>query len=151
MKNMLTTAALALLVTAPVVGSAPALAQSSNYYRGDGSRYQDDGSNYYRNDGAPNYRSSDSSYYRNDRSRYYGGGQHRYYQGRTVYHGYDRHYRYRCGGGDGAVGTIAGGAGGAVLGNVLGGGTLGTIAGGLGGALLGRHFDKQNTRSRQGC
>ncbi len=56
----------------------------------------------------------------------------------------DRH----CGSGDGAVGTIAGGAGGAVLGNVLGGGTLGTVAGGIGGALLGRTLDKQNTRDR---
>lgn len=70
---------------------------------------------------------------------------HRVYQGRGGHH-----YR-RCGGGNGAVGTIAGGAGGAVLGSVLGGGTVGTIAGGVGGALLGRHFDKQHTRRRNGC
>lgn len=67
------------------------------------------------------------------------------------YHGRGGHYRHRCGGGNGAVGTIAGGAGGALLGNALGGGTLGTVAGGVGGALVGRHFDKQHTRHRRGC
>lgn len=66
------------------------------------------------------------------------------------YHGRSN-YRHRCGGGNGAVGTIAGGAGGALIGNGLGGGTLGTVAGGVGGALLGRHLDKQNTRHRRGC
>lgn len=68
-----------------------------------------------------------------------------------VYRGHGGHYRHRCGGGNGAVGTIAGGAGGAVLGNALGGGTLGTVAGGVGGALLGRHLDKKNSRARNGC
>ena len=67
------------------------------------------------------------------------------------YHGRGGHYRHRCGGGNGAVGTVAGGVGGAVLGSALGGGTLGTIGGGVGGALLGRHFDKQHTRHRRGC
>lgn len=67
------------------------------------------------------------------------------------YYGRDRDYRRKCGGGNGAVGTIAGGAGGALIGNQLGGGTLGTVAGGVGGALLGRHFDKKNTRSKNGC
>ena len=61
------------------------------------------------------------------------------------------HYHHRCGGGNGAVGTIAGGVGGAVLGSALGGGALGTVAGGVGGALVGRHFDKQHTRHRRGC
>jgi hypothetical protein len=68
-----------------------------------------------------------------------------------TYHGHTRYYRGHCGGGNGAVGTIAGGAGGALLGNALGGGTLGTVAGGVGGALLGRHLDKQHTRSRNRC
>ncbi|WP_267396095.1 MULTISPECIES: hypothetical protein [unclassified Sphingomonas] len=66
-----------------------------------------------------------------------------------VYH--DNRGRARCGGGNGATGTIAGGVGGAVLGNVLGGGTVGTIAGGVGGGLLGRHIDKNRTRARRGC
>jgi outer membrane lipoprotein SlyB len=74
------------------------------------------------------------------------GQQHHYYH---TYRG--RHYHYRCGGGNGAVGTIAGGVGGALIGNAIGGGTLGTIAGGLGGGLLGRHLDKQHTRHRNGC
>jgi len=67
------------------------------------------------------------------------------------YRGNGGNYRRKCGGGNGAVGTIAGGAGGALLGSALGGGTLGTVAGGVGGALVGRHFDKKNTRSRNGC
>lgn len=66
------------------------------------------------------------------------------------YHGRNN-YRYRCRSGNGAVGTIAGGAGGALAGSALGGGTLGTVAGGVGGALLGRHLDKQHTRHRNGC
>ena len=44
--------------------------------------------------------------------------------------GRDDYGRHRCGGGNGAVGTIAGGAG---------------------GALVGRHFDKQHTRHERGC
>ncbi len=68
-----------------------------------------------------------------------------------VYHGRGGYYRHHCGGGNGAVGTVAGGVGGALVGNALGGGTLGTVAGGVGGALLGRHLDKQHTRSRRGC
>lgn len=74
-----------------------------------------------------------------------------YYDSHHVYHGSHRYYRHRCGGGNGAVGTVAGGVGGAVLGSALGGGTLGTVAGGVGGALLGRHLDKAHTRHRNGC
>ncbi len=49
---------------------------------------------------------------------------------RYHHHGsYHRHYR-GCGGGNGAVGTVAGG---------------------VGGALVGRHFDKQHTRRHNGC
>lgn len=76
---------------------------------------------------------------------------HYYHNGDRVYHARGGHYRHRCGGGNGAVGTIAGGVGGAVLGDAVGGGTLGTVAGGVGGALLGRHLDKKHTRSRNGC
>lgn len=60
-------------------------------------------------------------------------------------------YQRNCSGGNGAVGTVAGGVGGAVLGGAVIGGPVATIAGGVGGALLGRHLDKQNTRSRNGC
>ena len=66
------------------------------------------------------------------------------------YYGHS-HYRHRCGGGNGAVGTVAGGVGGAVVGNAIGGGLLGTVAGGVGGALLGRHLDKVHSRHRNGC
>jgi hypothetical protein len=78
-----------------------------------------------------------------------------YYHGHGRDHHDDRgrhdYRRHRCGGGNGAVGTIAGGAGGALLGHTLGGGTLGTVGGGVGGALVGRHFDKQHTRHERGC
>lgn len=74
-----------------------------------------------------------------------------YHRQHHVYHGRGGYYRHRCSGGNGAVGTVAGGVGGALVGNALGGGTVGTVAGGVGGALLGRHLDKQHTRSRRGC
>ena len=70
--------------------------------------------------------------------------QNRYDNGR-YYH------RHKCGGGNGAVGTVAGGVGGALIGNGLGGGALGTVAGGVGGALLGRHLDKEHTRDKHDC
>ncbi len=77
--------------------------------------------------------------------------RHHYSRHHHAYHGQDRDYRRRCDGGNGAVGTVGGGVGGAVLGNALGGGVLGTVAGGVGGALVGRHFDKVHTRHRNGC
>jgi hypothetical protein len=60
-------------------------------------------------------------------------------------------YSNRCSGGKGVVGTVAGGAGGALLGGAMIGGPVAVIAGGVGGALLGRHIDKQNVRRRHGC
>ena len=76
-------------------------------------------------------------------------GHHRY--SHRAYYGHSNYHRHRCGGGNGAVGTIAGGVGGALLGNALGGGVLGTVAGGVGGGLLGRHFDKTHSRHVNGC
>lgn len=73
-----------------------------------------------------------------------------YDQGHT-YSGHNGYYHHKCGGGNGAVGTVVGGAGGALAGNALGGGVLGTVAGGVGGALIGRHFDKRHTRHENGC
>lgn len=67
------------------------------------------------------------------------------------YHGRTTHYRSHCGGGNGAVGTVAGGVGGALIGNAVLGGPVATVAGGVGGALLGRHLDKKHTRSRHRC
>jgi hypothetical protein len=70
------------------------------------------------------------------------------------YHGRDGDYRYHCKRSSGTTGLIAGGAGGALVGNALGGGTLGTVAGGVGGALLGRHLDKKHDAAqnrRNGC
>ena len=79
----------------------------------------------------------------------------RYYDNNgRVYHGRDSRYSYRCKRSSGTTGTIAGGVGGAVIGNVLGGGTLGTLAGAGGGALLGRHLDKKHDAAqnrKNGC
>ncbi|MDP9056774.1 MAG: hypothetical protein M3N34_05500 [Pseudomonadota bacterium] len=69
---------------------------------------------------------------------------HHYYRGRA-------YYARDCRGGNGAVGTIGGGVGGALIGNAVLGGPVGTIAGGVGGALLGRHLDKAHTRHEHGC
>ena len=70
-----------------------------------------------------------------------------------TYRGSDGHY-YRCKRSSGTTGAVAGGVGGAVVGNVLGGGVLGTVAGGVGGALLGRHLDKKHDAAqnrKNGC
>jgi uncharacterized protein YcfJ len=71
-----------------------------------------------------------------------------------TYRGRDGHYHYRCKRSKGTTGTIAGGVGGALVGNALGGGTIGTLAGAGGGALLGRHLDKKHDEAqnrRNGC
>ena len=70
------------------------------------------------------------------------------------YYGRDRYYNHHCRHSNGTTGTIAGGIGGAVIGNALGGGTIGTLAGAGGGALLGRHLDKKHDQAqnrRNGC
>ncbi|USI73616.1 glycine zipper 2TM domain-containing protein [Sphingomonas morindae] len=78
----------------------------------------------------------------------------RHYRDDREYRGRDGRYAVDCKRSSGTTGTIAGGVGGAVLGNVLGGGTLGTLAGAGGGALLGRHLDKKHDAAqnrRNGC
>jgi hypothetical protein len=62
-----------------------------------------------------------------------------------VYRGSDG--RYYCKRSDGTTGLIIGGAGGAVLGNVIDGGgkrTAGTLIGGALGALMGRAIEQNN-------
>jgi len=71
-----------------------------------------------------------------------------------TYNGRDREYRRECRQSSGTTGAVAGGAGGALAANALGGGLLGTVAGGVGGALLGRHLDKKHDAAqnrRNGC
>ena len=66
-----------------------------------------------------------------------------------VYRGSDG--RYYCKRSDGTTGLIIGGAGGAVLGNVLDGGrhrTAGTLIGGALGALLGRSIEQNRSEVR---
>jgi hypothetical protein len=68
-----------------------------------------------------------------------------------LYHRGHYYHRSHCGGGNGAVGTVAGGVGGAVIGHAIIGGPVGLVAGAVGGGLLGRHLDKTHTRHRRGC
>ena len=85
-----------------------------------------------------------SRYYRED-TRY---SERRLGPDDEVYRGSDG--RYYCRRSDGTTGLIIGGAGGAILGNVIDGGrsrTAGTLIGGALGALLGRSVD-QNTDVR---
>jgi hypothetical protein len=66
-----------------------------------------------------------------------------------VYRGSDG--RYYCKRSDGTTGLIIGGAGGAVLGNVIDGGSnrvAGTLIGGALGALLGREIERQEVRCK---
>ena len=61
----------------------------------------------------------------------------------------DRDGRYYCKRSDGTTGTIVGAIAGGVLGNIIAPGgskTLGTILGGAGGALAGRAIDRNNIR-----
>lgn len=62
------------------------------------------------------------------------------------YYGHSRRHVRTCRHSSGTTGLIAGGVGGALLGNsVLGHGALGTIAGGVGGAFAGRAIDRTIT------
>ena len=138
MRNKLILGSMVALASAAALTASPSVADPyySNGYWGDNGRY------YY----------SDGGYY--DHGSYYdrdgNGRDARYYENERVYRGRTHYYRHHCGGGNGAVGTVAGGVGGALIGNSLGG-TAGTVLGGVGGALLGRSLDKSNTRDRRGC
>lgn len=80
--------------------------------------------------------------------------QDRRYDQSREYRGKDRRYYQNCKKSSGTTGLLAGGAGGALVGNALGGGTVGTIAGGVGGALLGKHLDKKHDAAqnrKNGC
>ena len=69
-------------------------------------------------------------------------------------HTYHGRSHYRCKKSSGTTGLVAGGVGGAVVGNALGGGLVGTALGAGGGALLGRHLDKKHDAAqnrKNGC
>ncbi|MBV8685823.1 MAG: glycine zipper 2TM domain-containing protein [Alphaproteobacteria bacterium] len=73
-----------------------------------------------------------------------------YYNGRVWR---DSHGRLRCRRGNGTVGLIVGGAGGALIGRAVDGGrnrTLGTVVGAAAGALAGREIAR-NSSSRRRC
>lgn len=66
------------------------------------------------------------------------------------YRHYNRHYYHGCRHSSGTTGLVAGGVGGALIGNsLLGHGALGTIAGGVGGAFAGRAIDRTITAPRR--
>jgi len=67
-----------------------------------------------------------------------------YYSGRSY------HRTKVCRHSSGTAGLVAGGVGGALVGNsILGHGALGTIAGGVGGAFAGRAIDRSMTAKRR--
>ncbi|MEG3163669.1 hypothetical protein U1701_03585 [Sphingomonas sp. PB2P19] len=67
-------------------------------------------------------------------------------EARKEYRGKNQRYRAkRCRHSSGTTGLVAGGVGGALAGNALGGGLLGTVAGGAAGALGGRAIDRSIT------
>ncbi|WP_375395376.1 hypothetical protein [uncultured Sphingomonas sp.] len=69
---------------------------------------------------------------------------------RHYYRHYNRHYYHGCRHSSGTTGLVAGGIGGALVGNsLLGHGALGTIAGGVGGAFAGRAIDRTITARRR--
>ena len=69
-----------------------------------------------------------------------------HYRGRS----YHRSYRGRCRHSSGTTGLVAGGVGGALVGNsIFGHGALGTVAGGVGGAFAGRAIDRTITAPRR--
>ncbi len=126
MKSKVMIAALAAAVATPMIASAPAQAQ----YYGQGYDYG------YANRGY-------------DRPRYNGN-----YYGDRTYSRRDVRYYDQCRRSSGTTGLLAGGAGGALIGNPIGGDTLGTVLGALGGGLLGRHLDQRHDEAqnyRNGC
>ncbi|WP_340318351.1 glycine zipper 2TM domain-containing protein [Rhizorhabdus argentea] len=155
-RKLISMAVLAASVTTTIV---PSVAMARDYDRNRSEQvrgYADDGWYGDQRDYRDSYRRrvSDDGYDRRAYNRAHGREGYyaqNGYRSDQVYRGSDRYYRQRCDGGNGAVGTVVGGAGGAVLGNAFGGGTLGTVLGGLGGALLGRHLDKKHTIERNGC
>ena len=58
------------------------------------------------------------------------------------YYGHAKRNYRSCRHSSGTTGLVAGGVGGALVGNAVGGGLLGTVAGGVGGALGGRAIDR---------
>lgn len=62
---------------------------------------------------------------------------------------YTRNGKTYCRHSDGTTGLIAGGVGGAVVGNAAGGGLLGTAIGAVGGALAGRAVDRTITAKKR--
>ena len=70
---------------------------------------------------------------------------------RHHYRGQSQTYQ-TCRHSSGTTGLIAGGVGGALVGNsILGHGVLGTIGGAAGGALAGRAIDRTITAKKRGC
>jgi len=67
-----------------------------------------------------------------------------------TYRGKSQRYYRKCRYSSGTTGLIAGGVGGAVVGDkVIGGGILGPVVGAVGGALAGRAIDRTITAKRR--
>ena len=129
MRKLLLTALASATVSTPMI-AAPADAQRRDRDRDRDYQWRGDDKNW---DASRNYRRG------NYRER-------RLTRNDQVYRGRDG--RAYCKRNDGTTGLVIGGAGGAVLGNLVGGGLLGTLAGGGAGALLGREIDRGKVRCR---
>lgn len=104
--------------------SRPHRVDSRHEWRGDKDRNWDPGQSYHRG----NYK--DRRLSRNDQ----------------IYRGRDG--RAYCRRSDGTTGLVVGALGGAALAKLVGGNTLGTLAGGAGGALIGRQIDRGEVKCR---
>ncbi len=129
----------ASFTAALLLACLPALAQSGY----EASRGQDrGGSHAYQNsrDSRSNGNRGNQQYRRNqnfDRGVREGGHGGEYYDPRHANDGYDERYNQQRGGIGPGKGALIGGAGGAVLGAVLGGGLKGSLIGGAAGAGIG--------------
>jgi len=130
------------LTAALLIASLPGLAHQSY----GGSRDQ----NRNRNNASQQYRGN-QNFYKGVREGGHGG---QYYDPRHANDGYDERYNQRRGGIGPGKGALIGGAGGAVLGAVLGGGLKGSLIGGAAGAGIGAVVgdaaqNRRNSRDRR--
>ncbi len=127
------------LAIALLLASLPALAQQGDRGNRDQQRNRNNapqnsyGNRGYGNNGNQQYRGS-QNFYNGVRQGGHGG---QYYDPRHANDGYDQQYYQRRGGIGPGKGALIGGAGGAVLGAVLGRGLKGSLIGGAAGASIG--------------
>ena len=132
MNRIRTAIAAALLASFVGLSPAPASAKDQGHGKGHGNKHVRDAYNQGYWDASRHYRQDDRRY----KPRRLGRND-------TIYRGSDN--RYYCKRDDGTSGLIIGGLGGGALGNILAPGgskVLGTLIGGAAGAIIGQQIDK---------